>query len=183
MRGASLEGFLLANRDAEVAMGRAEQADPWAGSPFEWLLRLPSRRRGKAGEVLAEAWLRRLGYKVERPLDSSHDRIVEGRKVEIKFSTLWESGDYVFQQLRDQEYELALLLGVSPAVAHGWIVTKSQALEHSVSQHGGARGSDTKWIRFRANAVPAWLDEHGGHLDRLEGALAGVFGNDEIAAR
>lgn len=181
MRGASLEGFLLAKRDAEVAMGRAEQTGPWAGSSFEWLLRLPSRRRGKAGEVLAEAWLRRLGYKVERPVDGSHDPIVEGRKVEIKFSTLWESGDYVFQQLRDQDYELALLLGVSPAMGHGWIVTKSQALEHSLSQHGGARGSDTKWIRFRANAAPAWLGEHGGHLDRLEGALERVFDKDTYA--
>lgn len=90
------ELFLLANRDVQAAMGRASRADPWAGSPFEWLMRLPSRTRGKAGELLGEAWLTRLGYDVGRPVSSEHDRIVNGRKVEIKFSTLWAQGEYVF---------------------------------------------------------------------------------------
>lgn len=176
MNDESFELFLLANRDAQEAMGTATREDPWAGSPFEWLMRLPSRRRGKAGELLAEAWLRRLGYRVDRRLSGEHDRLVNGKKVEIKFSTLWESGDYVFQQLRDQDYELVVLLGVSPALADGWVVPKSTAFEAAIPQHGGARGADTRWIRFRAHSPPEWLAGYGGGLESFESAVARYIG-------
>lgn len=171
----AFNAFLEANRDAQELMGTATKEDPWAGSPFEWIMRLASRRRGKAGEVLVEAWLRRLGLDVGRPLSGDHDRVVNGRKVEIKFSTLWEQGDYVFQQLRDQDYELVVLLGISPTSAHGWIVPKAEAIEHSVPQHGGARGSDTRWLRFRAADPPSWMAEFGGELLEFERAARHHF--------
>jgi hypothetical protein len=169
------ELFLLANQDAQEIMGTAAASNPWAGSAFEWIMRLASRRRGKAGEILVEAWLRRLGYEVGRPLSGDHDRLVGGRKTEIKFSTLWEGGDYVFQQLRDQDYELVVLLGVSPAAAHGWVVPKAVAIERSIPQHGGARGSDTRWLRFRAASPPAWLSEFGGEPSEFERAARTQF--------
>lgn len=123
---------------AQDEMGVLPGLDPWAGSPFEWIKKIPSsRRRGKAGEVLVESWLWHFGLEVAGPSNAGHDRLVAGHKVEIKFSTLWEQGDYVFQQLRNQDYEYALLLGVSPLTAHVWLVPKSQALSSSVPQHGG----------------------------------------------
>lgn len=170
------EVFLLANQDAQEIMGTASGADPWAGSPFEWIMRLASRRRGKAGEVLVEAWLGRLGFRVGRPVSGDHDRVVNDRKIEIKFSTLWEGGDYVFQQLRDQEYELVILLAVSPAAANGWVVPKAVAIERSVPQHGGARGSDTRWLRFKAAAPPTWLAEYGGDPVDFERSVRRRFG-------
>ncbi|MCA1836396.1 MAG: hypothetical protein LC721_08750 [Actinobacteria bacterium] len=176
MTDESFEAFLLANRDAQKAMGTADREDPWAGSPFDWLMRLPSRSRGKAGELLAEAWLRRLGLRVDRPVSGDHDRVVAGKKVEIKFSTLWAGGEYVFQQLRDQDYELVLLLGVSPTMAHGWVVPKWEAFERAVPQHGGARGSDTRWLRFSASAPPAWLSAFGGDLGAFEVAIGEFLG-------
>jgi hypothetical protein len=169
------EVFLLANQDAQEAMGTAAAVDPWAGSPFEWIMRLPSRRRGKAGEILVEAWLRRLGFQVDRPLSGDHDRLVNGRKTEIKFSTLWAGGDYVFQQLRDQDYELLVLAAVSPAAAHGWVVPKAVGIKRSIPQHGGARGSDTRWLRFRASARPPWLAEFGGEPVEFERAAQRHF--------
>lgn len=69
-----------------------------------------------------ESWLWHFGLEVAGPSNAGHDRLVAGHKVEIKFSTLWEQGDYVFQQLRNQDYEYALLLGVSPLTAHAWLV-------------------------------------------------------------
>lgn len=175
MTDEAYELFLLANQDAQTAMGRADRADPWAGSPFEWLMRLPSRSRGKAGELLAEAWLRRLGYVVSRPSSGEHDRIVNRSKVEIKFSTLWEQGEYVFQQLRDQDYDFLLMLGVSPAIAHGWIVPKWDAFDHAVPQHAGASGSDTRWIHLRPTHPPAWLADFGGALEQFTEALSRSF--------
>jgi hypothetical protein len=81
------------------------------------MMRLPSRWGGKAGELLGAAWLRRLGFKVTPPLSGDHDRVVNGHKIEFKMSTLWEQGNCVFQQFRDQDYEYAFLLGISPTIA------------------------------------------------------------------
>jgi len=124
---AGLHVFLKANEDAQVEMGLRERVSPWAGSPFEWLMSLPSRSRGKAGEVLAAAWLARNGHRVASPTSADHDRRVNGAKIEIKMSTLWTGGNYVFQQLRDQDYEYVFLLGISPTTASAWFVPKAVA--------------------------------------------------------
>jgi hypothetical protein len=44
--------------------------------------------------------------------------LINGHRVEIKFSTLWQEGIYNFQQIRDQNYEYAVCLGISPFEAH-----------------------------------------------------------------
>jgi hypothetical protein len=169
------ETFLLANEDAKSDMGAALTLAPWEGSPFEWLLTLPSRKRGKAGELLVSHWLGRMRYQVDSPASSGHDRIVEGRSVEIKMSTLWGSGDYVFQQLRDQDYEFVILLGISPPVAHVWIVPKHVAWEAATPQHGGAEGTDTRWIHIRADQPPEWLAPFGGSLETAAEVAESTF--------
>jgi hypothetical protein len=157
-------------------MGKADAEDPWAGSAFEWLMRLPSRSRGRAGELIAESWLDGLGFDVTLPANSGHDRVVSDRKVEIKFSTLWAGGEYVFQQLRDQDYEFALLLAVSPNTAHCWVLPKHEAFSKAVPQHGGATGRDTRWLRIRADAPPSWMAAYGGELDQVVPVLTATFG-------
>lgn len=169
------EALLEANGDAQVRMGRADAEDPWAGSPFEWLMRLPSRSRGRAGELIAESWLEGLGFNVRAPSNTGHDRIVSNRKVEIKFSTLWAGGEYVFQQLRDQDYELAFMLGVSPSVAGCWLVPKAEVFERAVPQHGGAAGRDTRWLRLMASSPPAWMSSYGGELEEVVPVLVTAF--------
>lgn len=169
------EALLQANGDAQVQMGRADAEDPWAGSPFEWLMRLPSRSRGRAGELIVDSWLDGLGFQVKPPTNSGHDRTVSGRKVEIKFSTLWGSGEYVFQQLRDQDYEVAVLLGVSPSIGHCWAIPKAEAFARAVPQHGGASGRDTKWLRIRVDSPPAWMGVYGGDLGAVVPVLARTF--------
>jgi hypothetical protein len=86
--------------------------DPWAGSPFAWIRTRPSRQVGKIGEQLVAGWCAAKGLDVTRSSHSEADRVIAGRRVEIKFSTLWESGVYKFQQLRDQDYEFAVCLGI-----------------------------------------------------------------------
>ena len=97
-------------------------ADPWAGSPFAWVRTMPSRRVGKIGEQLVSGWCAAKGLDVLRSPDSEADRIIGSRRVEIKFSTLWESGTYTFQQFRNQNYEYAICLGISPFDAHCWVL-------------------------------------------------------------
>ncbi len=165
------DAFLAAAEDAQEQMGVREKVSPWVESPFAWAMLLSSRSRGKAGELTASAWLRRLGYDVRPPRSSGHDRIVEGLPTEIKFSTLWKSGQYVFQQLRDQDYTHALLLGISPHDASAWFAPKDAAFRNAVPQHGGSKGVDTRWVRFPAASPPQWLADYGGSLRECAAVL------------
>ena len=141
--------------------------DPWAGSPFAWIRTRPSRQVGKIGEQLVAGWCAAKGLDVTRSSNSEADRVIAGRRVEIKFSTLWESGVYKFQQLRDQDYEFAVCLGISPFDAHCWVISKAVLREHVIGhtpQHTGKGGTDTFWLSFDASSPPAWLAPCGGRL-------------------
>lgn len=158
------DSLLVANDQAREALV-SKVANPWVGSPFEWLMSLPSRSRGAAGEAITAAWFELAGLDVSRPLNSGHDRLINGHKVEIKLSTLWKGGNYVWQQIRDQDYEYVVLLGLSPTTASAWCVPKNVAHEKSVPQHGGAVGTDTRWLTVKALVTPHWMREWGGSLD------------------
>lgn len=140
----------------------------WDGSPFAWIKTRPSRQRGKIGEQLVAGWCAAKGLNVSRSTNSDADKIIEGLRVEIKFSTLWEGGFYKFQQVRDQEYDVLVCLGISPFDAHVWVMKKSdipfQNLEH---QHGGARGTDTWWIQVDPSHIPVWLHKQTGKISSL----------------
>ena len=139
----------------------------WTDSPFAWIKDLPSRTRGKVGEQLIEQWCIEQNFDVRSSPDSEADRIINGLRVEIKSSTLWKSGIYKFQQLRDQNYDIVICLGLSPYDVHCWILSKEVILEkwrsgEIGSQHGGSRGTDTAWLEVNPNAPQVWLTPQEG---------------------
>jgi hypothetical protein len=141
--------------------------DPWAGSPFGWIRSRPSRQRGAIGEQLVAGWCAAKGLDVTRSTNSDADRVIHGHRVEIKFSTLWQSGVYKFQQIRDQQYDYLFCLGVAPFDAHAWLLPKSVLFEHVIGhmgQHTGATGTDTAWLSFQAGAPYGWMNTYGGTL-------------------
>ena len=150
----------------------SEDDDAWKESPFNWIrTRRSSRQRGTIGEKLVSGYLALKGFDVTRSPDSGADRIVGGKRVEIKTSTLWDGGLYRFQQIRDQDYHFALCLGISPFDAHCWVVPKDVLLEGwasgavgMTSQHGGSSGTDTAWLSVNPDNVPEWLSQWGGTL-------------------
>ena len=157
----------------------------WEGSPFLWITRIrSSRQRGVIGEKLVAGWLAARGFNVARSADSDADRVIEGKRIEIKFSTRWSNGTYVFQQLRDQDYDLVMCLGVSPFDAHCWMIPKSDIMrlwkeEHLIqSQHRGRRGEDTGWFRVTVSDAPAWLrkSKYGGTLAEVISVLSRITG-------
>lgn len=172
-----LAGISLALK-AEYESGNKE----WEGSPFAWIRTRPSRQVGAIGEKLVAGWLAARGFNVSRCGDADADRIIEEKRVEIKFSTLWENGGYKFQQLRDQRYDLVICLGVSPFSAHCWIVPKEDIIrlwkiEHKIaSQHGGQYGVDTAWIDVRPENPPEWLERYGGSLADAIARLCEITG-------
>ena len=133
----------------------------WEGSPFEWIKYRPSRSIGAIGEKIVSSWLALHDFNIARSPDSEADRIVEGSRVEIKFSTQWKNGTYLFEQVRDQNYDFAIFLGVSPHDAHCWVVPKNDIIrlwkvEHVLKpQHGGAQGKDTTWARLSPSCEDA----------------------------
>lgn len=138
--------------------------DPWADSPFAWIRARPPRQIGAIGERLVAGWCATKGLDVIRSTDSEADRVIGGRRVEIKFSMLWESGTYTFQQIRNQNYEYVVCLGISPDRVHCWIIPKDVAMSNSVPQHRGRQGTDTRWFTFVPDNPPSWLIQHGGSL-------------------
>lgn len=152
-----------------------DEADPWAGSPFEWIKGRPSRQVGAIGEKLVAGWCAAKDFDVVRSPDSDADRIIHGYRVEVKFSTLWKGGGYKFQQVRDQRYEYLFCLGVAPFDANAWLIPKAVLFDHVIGhtgQHTGASGTDTAWLGFDASAPPAWLKPYGGRLSDVARILA-----------
>lgn len=166
----------LANISNAYEKVAAPPSAAWKGSPFEWILSIPSRSKGAYGEKLVQELFRLNGFDVKRPKSGSdHDRVINGHRIEIKMSTLWtKNGQYTFQQIRDQEYDYLVCLGLSPSEAHGWLIPKSEVHvgRDGVShQHGGEAGRDTLWLNFRAKSPPAWLSDYGGSLESLLSSL------------
>ena len=144
----------------------------WRNSPFAWIKPRPSRQRGKIAEELVAGLCDVEGLIVLPSPDSDADLIVEGTRVEIKSSTLWASGEYKFQQLRDQNYEIAICLGLSPFTAHFWALPKKVLLQHWQAgspgikpQHRGRGGTDTAWIKLSPHNPPIWMQPYGGYLE------------------
>ena len=148
----------------------------WKGSPFEWVLLLPSRSKGAYGEKFVQELFRTNGFDVKRPKSGSdHDRVINGHRIEIKMSTLWATNNqYKFQQIRNQEYDYLICLGLSPNEAHAWLIPKEEVhvrREGVSHQHGGKAGNDTLWLNFNAGQPPAWLSSYGGSLEEVVGML------------
>ena len=159
-----------------------KQKAAWKGSPFEWLLALPSRSIGAVGERLVHEWLIKREFIVEKPKSGSDcDRLcyMQGNpkvvRLEIKFSTLWRQGHYVFQQIRNQEYDICFCLGISPQAAHAWTVPKKIIWENASGQHTGHGARDTKWVHINPNHPPAWIKEYGGTLEEAIESLLRYF--------
>jgi hypothetical protein len=153
----------------------------WQDSPFGWLLSLPPRSVGAAAERLVEELLKEYGFDIQPSGTSDFDRwcgiqeVDKRIRLEIKFSTLWENDIYVFQQIRNQNYQYLFCLGISPFAVHAWVIPKEIAWQNATPQHGGKAGQDTKWIRVSPLQPPEWLNPYGGDVDTAIIVLRKIF--------
>lgn len=154
----------------------------WSRSPFGWIKLLPSATKGNVGERLVKRWCDARGIKVAVAPGTKADLTLEGRRTEIKMSTLWKKGVYKFQQIRDQDYELLVCLGISPLEAHVWVLEKDFLIRKIgkvpglTGQHKGADAQDTAWLSVSPTAVHSWMNEFGGDLREAMGRLKTLLG-------
>lgn len=114
-------------------------------------------------------WCTLKGLSIDGSPDSQADMLINAHRVEIKFSTLWEANIYKFQQIRDQNYEYAVCLGISPFEAHCWVISKQILRQYVIGhsgQHTGSAGKDTAWFTVSPQSPPSWLLPFGGTLEQ-----------------
>ena len=165
---------LLASGATYIKSDLEKEIIAWKDSPFEWVLKLPAGSKGKLGKHLIYQWCGVKGLSVDRCPDSEADMLINGHRVEVKFSTLWKSGIYKFQQIRNQNYEYSVCLGISPFEAHCWVISKSILKQYVIGhmgQHTGASGKETAWLTVDPHKPPDWLTPYGGTLDQAFSVL------------
>jgi hypothetical protein len=125
----------------------------YSDSVFLPLKSLSSRKKGKYFESIVKEWLTNLGMQVSKSKSSDHDCVVEGLKIEIKGSFLWEgTSGFKFQQIRTkQDYDIIFFVSVYPSHVeiHGCskniikeqLEIKDTKGRYIYQQHGGKRGN------------------------------------------
>ena len=74
--------------------------------------------------------------------------IINNKKVVIKVSTIWRGGtNYVFQQIKEGDWDYLICVGISSAEDHLWI-TDYDSLKNVTGQHTGAGAKETKWLHI-----------------------------------
>ncbi len=144
--------------------------DPWRGSPFAPLRRLTSVQKSKVARAILGQWFASVGVTVTVKTIVGNATLIlpENQLAVVKLSTRWEEGMYHFQQLKDWDYQQALLFGLSPQQAHLWIVPREEIMTRSVPQHG----IDSRMLTVSPADPPAWLRQYGGTLDQAASILA-----------
>jgi hypothetical protein len=150
-----------------------EDDDFWKDSPFDYIRRLPSRTRGTIGQTLARSVFENYGYKPTKRPDCFE---VNHKVVISRFSMLWETGDWKFQQIRDTPFELLFCLGVLPDSVSAWLIPKDELYLPDGSlteregwgrQHGGKTGKEDAWLVATPTDIPKWLGDFGGNISKI----------------
>ena len=169
-----------------------DDVNEWAGSPFKWIKDYPIKKIGQIGEDIVSNFLRDKDFSVLDAPGSEADKIVNGKRVEIKFATLSKDGKYIFNQIRDQKYDILLCVGVSPMDAHGWVSPKNNInngdfpteSRDSVRgrysfglQHGGDEGDGNTWqLSLTVPHSPPWMKPQNGKLSAMYEELRKLTG-------
>lgn len=124
--------------------------DPYKNSPFRIYKQMSSKKKGKYFELIVQEYLKKQGYKVDKALNSDHDRVINDTiKLEIKGSLLWGEGTHFrWQQIRpSQDYDIICFVAVYPESIRFYAATKYEVKSIVEVQDGNGH-----WI----------YNQHGG---------------------
>lgn len=159
------EDFTGLETYAEIT--QRKQVDPYLDSAFFLLKQMSSRTKGAVFESIISEMLTRDGHQVERAQSSAYDRLVDGKRVEIKGSFMWGDTDsFRWQQIRPkQEYDYIIFLAFYPQSLKAFASNKEDCNEYVLekddkghfihNQHGGKTAtSDTFLIQGAPEDFP-----------------------------
>ena len=150
-----IEANEVTNLDFFSDILEKRQKDPYCDSPFLPLKQLSSKSKGANFEMLVEQYLSDRNHNVSKAIDehgkatSQYDRMINGKRVEIKGSFLWGEGTHFrWQQIRvNQDYDIVCFLAVYPDKVELYGATKEECKQHLevqnekgewiYNQHGG----------------------------------------------
>jgi site-specific DNA-methyltransferase (adenine-specific) len=167
---------LLVSASSYLKLDLESPGGEWEESPFGWILDLPPAAKGKLGRHLILTWCISKGFSVDHSVEKDASLLINGKRVNTKFSTLWSGGIYKFQQIRDLNYDYLICMGISPDEAHCWILRKDDVLSNAKIQHKGRgeKGSEY-WISVNPNSPPPWITTSGGTLFQAYQAMLKIF--------
>jgi hypothetical protein len=167
-----MELFMSLNKELSK---QTSKSDRWHKSPFLWIRGLTPKRKGTIGEKLAFGICEANGIKVAPRTGVGHDMHINGKKVEVKFASLADKGVFIFNQIRNDDYDYLFLLGIDINSCYLWVIPKRQVLDSKgkpirkevVNQHKGKAGSDTFFINsLDPNSPYPWLKSFGGSIEK-----------------
>lgn len=141
---------------------------PWEGSPFKWVLSQPSGAKSAIARDFVRSWAWSYG-KALKPARLQHQPFLrlDDLLFQVKFSTLWDSGTYRFQQFKEGPQDYALCLGLSPDNVHLWLIPAEKLQVHVIGtsgQHTGVESTETWWFETSPHQPLWWLQDCGGAL-------------------
>ncbi len=150
-----------------------DDSSTWTNSPFQWVVSLPPVKKGRFAKRLITEWCRSKGFTVE-PV-SNEDLLINGYKVSPKFSTLWSSGFYKFQQIRNAGYDFIICFGISPREAHCWLFERKIVIEKLQIQNISSPNVSF-WFSINPNEENNWASDFGGSLEKASRVLKQFLG-------
>lgn len=126
-----------------------ERKFAWENSPFAELIpTFGIKDTGIIGEAMIFALMELYGISVKTALvnNDDYDLMINGKRIEIKFATQSKVGVFTANQIRDQNYDYMLIIGLSPNNITYWLFDKAKAWEIGSFQHGKSEIKDTKII-------------------------------------
>ena len=155
----------------------------WDKSKFPWLAFSASATKHVVGKELAVHLCKSSGFDatvVRNARQSDVSFLIEQHPACLKFAMLGEEGLYMFEQIRDRNYQILFLLGLSPQDAHIWIFHKDQCLPHLAIQR---RKEKEKWIHIRPqnsewinpSSPPEWMQKQSGKLAEFPSTLKKIL--------
>jgi len=167
---------ILASNTFQAWKASAHIPTIWDDSKFEQFRQFHSSRKGAQGEQFVADILESMGYAVHRSKkgkacrpaggSSDYDLLVNDLRVEVKASTAWDENpnNFKWQQIRNQQYDRIVFMGVNPNEAWMWWASKLDLEAHifgrdEYRQHAGKDGNqELYWIASNDNIpVPAWF--------------------------
>ena len=174
MKGDKMITEIATSTNAYKEVIEKNQNSVWVGSTFEHHKGLSSKAKGSWGERLTCDILEGLGANVPRRKNGKNkkpqgsgtdfDIYVDNKTIEVKTSFAWDETEdsFTWQQIRDQEYEYIVFVGVNPNECKAWFATKDDLVKeifgrNEYRQHAGKDGEqELYWIQVK-DGVPDWF--------------------------